>query len=179
VRIVAATNRDLSAAVEEKLFRQDLYFRFAMVEIKLPPLAARKEDLPLLLRHFVDHFGALYGKRIDGLTRRDEARLLRHHWPGNVRELENTIGYAAMMAESSRIDVADLPDQFQRELPADSANVELVSVDEIQRIHARRMVEYFEGDKLRAAEVLGVSRATLYRLLSSRSETTSAGGSQD
>jgi DNA-binding NtrC family response regulator len=179
VRIVAATNRDLRAQVEEKLFREDLFFRLAMVEIKLPPLAERKEDLPLLLRHFLDRFSGLYGKPIEGLTRRAEALLVRYAWPGNVRELENAIGYACMMASSGRIDVDDLPDNFQRELPANAAGVELVSVEEIQRMHARRVVEYFEGNKLRAAEVLGVSRATLYRLLGPRTETTSAGESQD
>jgi DNA-binding NtrC family response regulator len=178
VRIVAATNRDLRSLAEEKLFREDLFFRLSMVEIKLPALAERKEDLPLLLRHFIDHFCGLYGKSIEGLTRRAEAVLARYSWPGNVRELENTIGYACMMAESGRIDVADLPDNFQREFPADAAGLELVSVDEIQRIHARRVVDYYGGDKLRAAEVLGVSRATLYRLLGPRAETTSAGESQ-
>ena len=177
VRIVAATNRDLRALAAEKLFRDDLYFRLSMVEIKLPRLGDRKEDLPLLLRHFVDDFSALYGKPIDGLTRRAEAVLVRHSWPGNVRELENAIGYACMMVESNRIDVADLPDHFQREDTPNAAGIELVSVDEIQRIHARRMVEYFEGDKVRAAEVLGVSRATLYRLLNPRAETAAAGDS--
>ena len=176
-RIVAATNRDLRSLAAEKLFREDLYFRLSMVEIKLPRLAERKEDLPLLLRHFVDHFSALYGKPIEGLTRRAEAVLARYHWPGNVRELENTIGYACMMAESGRIDVADLPDNFQREIPPGASVIELVTVDEIQRIHARRMVEYFEGNKVRAAEVLGVSRATLYRLLNPRAETAAASDS--
>jgi transcriptional regulator with PAS, ATPase and Fis domain len=178
VRIVAATNHDLRMLVEEKRFREDLFFRLSMVEIKLPPLAARKEDLPLLVHHFVDHFSGVYGKNIEGLTRRAEALLVRYHWPGNVRELENAIGYACMMAESPQIDVADLPDNFHRELPADAAGIELVSVEEIQRIHARKVLEYFEGNKLRAAEVLGVSRATLYRLLSPRAETTAAGESQ-
>ncbi|HTQ58469.1 MAG TPA: sigma-54 dependent transcriptional regulator [Bryobacteraceae bacterium] len=178
VRIVAATNCDLRALVEEKRFREDLFFRLAMVEIKLPPLAARKEDLPLLLRHFVDHFSGVYGKPVDGLTRRAEAVLVRYHWPGNVRELENAIGYACMMAETGEIDVADLPDNFQKETSADSAGIDLVSVEEIQRIHARKVLEYFGGNKLRTAEVLGVSRATLYRLLGPRTETTAAGESQ-
>jgi len=177
VRIVAATNQDLRAAVDEKRFREDLFFRLSMVEIKLPALTARMEDLPLLLHHFVDHFSGVYGKPISGLTRRAEALLVRHHWPGNVRELENAIGYACMMAESAEIDVADLPDNFQREPTADAAGIDLVSIEEIQRLHARRVLQYFDGDKLRTAEVLGVSRATLYRLLSPRAETTAAGES--
>jgi len=177
---VAATNRDLRALVEEKRFREDLFFRLAMVEIKLPPLGERKEDLPLLFRHFVDRFSGLYGKSIEGLTRRAEALLVRYSWPGNVRELENTIGYACMMADAGRIDVDDLPDAFQNDLPLNAAvGVELVSADEMQRIHARRVVDYLGGDKLRAAEILGVSRATLYRLLSPRAETAPASESHD
>ncbi len=178
VRIVAATNRDMRAMAKEKAFREDLYFRLSMVEIKLPRLVERKEDLPLLMRHFIDHFSSTYGKNIEGLTRRAEGVLVRHDWPGNVRELENAIGYACMIAESERIDLADLPDHFQLERPAEAAGVELVSVDEIQRLHARRIVNYFGGNKVRAAEVLGVSRATLYRLLGPRSETATANDSQ-
>ncbi|MFN7998194.1 MAG: sigma-54 dependent transcriptional regulator [Bryobacteraceae bacterium] len=178
VRIVAATNRDLRVLAAEKRFREDLFFRLSMVEIKLPPLSERKEDLPLLLRHFVDHFCALYGKSIEGLSRRAEALLARYTWPGNVRELENVIGYACMMAESDRIDVRDLPDNFQSEsATSETPGIELVSADEIQRLHARRIVDYFGGDKVRAAEVLGVSRATLYRLLGPRAESTAAGES--
>ena len=178
VRIVAATNRGLRADGEGKQFREDLYFRLSMVEIKLPPLADRREDLPLLARHFVDHFAGLYGKSIEGLTRRAEAVFARYPWPGNVRELENALGYACMMTDSNRIDVADLPDHFQREFPPEAEGLPLVSVDEIQRIHARRVVDYYGGDKQRAAEVLGVSRATLYRLLGPRAETATGGESQ-
>jgi DNA-binding NtrC family response regulator len=166
VRIVAATNRDLRAMVKEKTFREDLFFRVAMVEIKLPSLAERKEDLPLLLRYFVERFAQSYGKPIDGFTHRAETVLARYAWPGNIRELENAIGYACMMTDSNRIDVADLPDYLRGEPLADpTGRVELVSIDEIQRLHARRVLDYLDGDKARAAEVLGVSRATLYRLL--------------
>lgn len=166
VRIVAATNRDLRVMVREKGFREDLYFRLCMVEIKLPSLNERKEDLPLLLRHFVERFARAYNKNIDGLTRRAEARLARYQWPGNIRELENVIGYACMMTDSERIDIGDLPDSFHGEAePGGSAHVELVTIDEIQHLHARRVLDYVEGDKVRAAEVLGVSCATLYRLL--------------
>src|SRR5271165_480922 len=169
VRIVAATNRDLRTMVQEKTFREDLFFRLSMVEIRLPALIERKEDLPLLLRHFVEHFSTLYNKPIEGLTRRAETLLFRHNWPGNIRELENVIGFACMMAETPRIDIRDLPDNFHVEdsqgLHAAVGAVELVSLDEIQRLHARRVLDFLGGDKVRTAEVLGVSRATLYRLL--------------
>jgi DNA-binding NtrC family response regulator len=166
VRIVAATNRDLRAMVREKTFREDLFFRLSMVEIKLPCLNERKEDLPLLLRHFVEHFSGVYGKNIEGLTRRAEALLSRYPWPGNIRELENVIGYACMMTDSERIDIGDLPDSFHSAGACTGTPVvELVSIDEMQRLHTKRVLDFLEGDKVKAAEILGVSRATLYRLL--------------
>lgn len=169
VRIVAATNRDLRVMVKEKTFREDLFFRLSMVELKLPPLGDRKEDLPLLLRHFLEQYSRQYCKHVEGLTRRAETLLSRHHWPGNIRELENVIGYACMMTDSAKIDVRDLPDHFQGDPQQVEGPgfVELVSIDEIQKLHARRVLDHLEGDKLKAAEVLKVSRATLYRLLAS------------
>jgi DNA-binding NtrC family response regulator len=172
-RIVAATNRDLRSLIQAKAFREDLFFRIAMVEIKLPPLQHRRDDLPLLLRHFVEHFARTYSKPIDGITRRAEAVLLRHDWPGNIRELENVIGYACMMTDSTKLDIYDFPELLRAPACAESpAAFELVSLEEMERLHARRVVQYFGGDKVRAAEVLGVSRATLYRLLGPKSAAT-------
>jgi DNA-binding NtrC family response regulator len=170
VRIVAATNRDLRSSVAAKEFRDDLFYRLSMVEIRLPSLAERKEDLPLLLRHFVDHFASQYNKPIDGLTRRAGMLLTRHSWPGNVRELENVVGYAAMMARSSLIDVHDLPQLVVSGAPAAPPHdpYPMVSIEEIQRLHARRVLEKVGGDKLMAAQILKVSRATLYRLLAEK-----------
>jgi DNA-binding NtrC family response regulator len=167
VRIVAATNRDLRAS-GAKEFREDLFFRLAMVEIRLPALAERREDLPLLLRHFTDLYARQYQKSIDGITRRAEALLYRHDWPGNVRELENVIGYAAMMSQSGKIDVPDLPESLQTRGPRETGTHPMVTLDEMQRIHTRRVLEQVGGDKREAARVLGVSRATLYRLLGRR-----------
>ena len=109
VRVVAATHRNLRQAVAERQFREDLYYRLTMVEIPVPPLAERKEDLPLLIRHFLDRFASEYGKSIRGVTPRARLALERHAWPGNVRELENALGHACMMAEGDEVDVADLP----------------------------------------------------------------------
>jgi DNA-binding NtrC family response regulator len=166
VKIVCATNRDLRGFVANNEFREDLFFRLAMVEIQLPRLAERREDLPLLIRHFFEKFSLLYEKHIDGLTRRAEAALGRYSWPGNIRELENTIGYACMMTDSPVIDIHHLPDAVKITTLPLGPSQDLVSLDEMQRIHARRVLEHFGGDKIRAAELLGVSRSTLYRLLS-------------
>jgi DNA-binding NtrC family response regulator len=169
VRIVAATNRDLRASVAAREFREDLFFRLAMVEIRLPALAERKEDVPLLLRHFTEHFARLYGKPLLGISRRAEVLLCRYPWPGNVREVENAIGYAAMMTQSGRIDIHDLPESLQPgSAPENGVEFPLVSLEQMQRIHARRVVEHLGGDKIEAAKTLGVSRATLYRLLGTR-----------
>ena len=109
VRVVAATNHNLRTLVAEKRFREDLYYRLSMVEIELPTLADRKEDLSLLQRHFIARFAAQYKKQIRGLTRQAQIRISQHSWPGNVRELENVIGHAAMMTMGDTIDVQDLP----------------------------------------------------------------------
>jgi DNA-binding NtrC family response regulator len=168
VRIVCATNRNLQRDVEMKKFREDLFFRISMVEIRLPSLAERREDLPLLVRHFIDRFAKKYAKRVGGITRRAEAAIMRHPWPGNVRELENVVGYACMMTDSDRIDACDLPPDFpggSRTAVGGTGSVEMVSLAELERSHAHRILHAVGGDKVRAAEILGVSRATLYRLL--------------
>jgi DNA-binding NtrC family response regulator len=169
VRIIAATHRDLAQESAEKRFREDLYFRLAMVELKLPSLADRREDFPLLIREFVLRFGAQYRKDIEGITRKAESVLLRYPWPGNIREMENTIDYACMVCDSARIDVNHLPDKLLRPVAARTPTVvhPLVSLEEMERRHARAVVEQLGGNKVEAASVLGVSRATLYRLLAS------------
>lgn len=114
VRVIGATNKDLRKAIAEKQFREDLYYRLSMVEIHVPALAERREDLPLLTHHFVNKYSQQYGKPIQGLTRRAQIVLARHNWPGNVRELENVIGHGCMMAMGETIDVADLPESLRR-----------------------------------------------------------------
>jgi transcriptional regulator with PAS, ATPase and Fis domain len=114
LRVIAATNRDLKKAMAEKQFREDLYYRLSMVEVHIPSLIDRTEDLPLLTHYFVEKFAKQYGKSIRSLTQRTQIMLARHSWPGNVRELENVIGHACMMAMGERIDIADLPESLLR-----------------------------------------------------------------
>ena len=166
VRIVAATNRDLRTLSANKEFREDLYYRLAMVEIKLPRLNERKEDLPLLEKDMIQRFAGLYNKPIRGLTRRAQALLARYSWPGNVRELENALGHACMMAEGDTIDVRDFPEHLQKQTAQSLPDGDvLLPLDELGRRHARTVLERMGGNKVQAAEVLGISRATLYRLL--------------
>jgi|HubBroStandDraft_6_1064221.scaffolds.fasta_scaffold84172_2 DNA-binding NtrC family response regulator len=167
VRVIAATHRNLRTMVRDGQFREDLYYRLAVVEIMLPVLSDRREDLPLLERYFIEKFAAEYNKPVAGLVRRAQTRLATYPWPGNVRELENVIGNACMMADGNLIDIPDLPDRLRKPLNEDLAGSEaFLSLDELQRRHVLRVLEGVGGNKARAAEVLGIGRATIYQLLS-------------
>jgi DNA-binding NtrC family response regulator len=174
VRVIAATNRDLKALIAERRFREDLYYRLSGVEIRLPRLAERKQDLPLLARHFIDQFAAQYGKRIHGLTPRAELLLARYSWPGNIRELENVLAEACMLTEAERLDVHDLPSHIRTPAPGDIYEIEnelqqaasdFLPLTEVHRRYTLRVLAKVGGNKLRAAKILGINRATLYRLL--------------
>jgi DNA-binding NtrC family response regulator len=173
VRVIAATHRNLRQAVADRLFREDLYYRLAMVEIPVPSLAERSEDLPLLIRHFVDRFAQQYGKTLRGISPRARLLLERHNWPGNVRELENAIGHAAMMTESDGIDVADLPASLLPEASASPANETSRSPDQPPAPHddaslaehERQLLvsalDKAQGNQSHAARALGIGRDAL------------------
>ncbi len=167
VRVVAATHRDLKAMVKEGQFREDLYYRLAIVEISLPTLASRREDLPLLQRYFLEKYASEYNKPINGITRRTQTRMAAYPWPGNIRELENVIGNACMMAEGNLVDINDLPESLRLPVSQDiSTDEALLSLEEVQRRHIARVLEAVDGHKARAAEILGIGRATIYQMLS-------------
>lgn len=167
VRVIAATHRNLKKMVAEGQFREDLYYRLSVVEIPLPALAGRREDLPLLERYFIQKFSAEYQKPIAGLARRAQTRLATYPWPGNVRELENVIGNACMMVEGSLIDIHDLPERLRGPLDEEIGVDEVfISLEEVQRRHVLRVLDGVGGNKARAAEILGIGRATIYQMLS-------------
>ena len=172
VRVVAATHRNLRQAVADRHFREDLYYRLAMVEIPVPTLAERPEDLPLLIRHFIEKFARQYNKTIRGLTPRARLVLERHSWPGNVRELENAIGHACMMAESDEIDAPDLPSMLlgaAASAPSPAAAGQPVPVDpdsdpslaEHERQLVSNALERARGNQSQAARALGIGRDAL------------------
>ena len=166
VRVVAATNRDLQEMARQGKFREDLYFRLSAVELKVPSLAERPEDLPLLQRHLLKTFAVQYNKPVTGFTRRAQTVLARYSWPGNIRELQNVIEHACMMAESDVIDVRDLPERVQTQAAAGNADYEvLMSIDQLERRHAQRVLDHVGGNKVRAAEILGISLKTLHNKL--------------
>ena len=177
VRLIAATNRDLRAEVLAGRFREDLFYRLSTIQIRVPSLAERLDDVPTLTQFFLKKYNAAYSKGIRGLTRRAQAILLQHPWPGNVRELENVISCACLTSVNEFIDVDDLPENLQKPAgihaqPGDPWRP--IPLHEVRRQHIRRVLESCEGNRVRAAQMLGIGRTSLYRFLK-RSEKKSAG----
>jgi DNA-binding NtrC family response regulator len=166
VRIVAATNKDLKTETEQGRFRDDLYFRLNVVNIHVPPLRERKDDLPLLLNAFLSEFSRENGKQIEGFN--DKARLVMYNydWPGNVRELRNCIESAVVMAKGNIITEADLPPTIRIRNDEGWIRIPLgTSMEDSERIIIRNTLGYFKGNKSKTAEVLGIGRKTLHRKL--------------
>jgi DNA-binding NtrC family response regulator len=168
VRLIAATNRDLRADVLAGRFREDLFYRLSSIELHVPGLTERPEDIPILVQHFLKKYSEAYGKTFQGLTRRAQVILYQHDWPGNVRELENVISSAAITATADFIDVGDLPDHLQkphRRASTMGENWSPVPLDEVRRIHIERVLEMCKGNRVRASQMLGIGRTSLYRFL--------------
>lgn len=165
VRVIAATHRDLRAAIADGKFREDLYYRLTMVEISVPPLSERSGDVGLLIRHYIKKFSTEYGRSIVGLTPRAEIALAHHNWPGNVRELENVMGHACMMATGGRIDVQDLPDYLALRPERHTEGNGLSSLDEQERLLVEEAMTQAKGNQSEAARILRIGRDALrYKL---------------
>jgi DNA-binding NtrC family response regulator len=168
VRLIAATNRDLRAEVLAGRFREDLFYRLSTIQIRVPSLVERLEDIPLLVQFFLKKYNTAYNKQIQGLTRRAQTVLLQHAWPGNVRELENVISGAAIRTASEFIDVDDLPEQLRKPSTRNSQEGEgwrPLPLEEVRRMHIQRVLEVSHGNRVRAAQLLGIGRTSLYRYL--------------
>ena len=168
IRVIAATNRDLRSEVSAGRFREDLFYRLSTIEIEIPSLIERSEDIPLLVRYFLKKCNQQYGKRFQGLTRRAEVALMHYGWPGNVRELENAISGAAITASTDFIDIEDLPKHIQTRAtraagPSDAWQP--LPLEEVERIHVQRVLQMCDGNQVRASEILGIGRTSLYRHL--------------
>jgi DNA-binding NtrC family response regulator len=172
VRLIAATNRDLRAMVREKTFREDLYYRLAIIELAAPPLRERRQDIPDLCQFFLAKYAREYDKESFELHPRALSMLIAHDWPGNVRELENVIASAALLSERGLISakhlrISDAPEDYG------DTDQGFPTLDELSRKHAKQVLEAFRGNRVKTAEALGISRATLYRLLSGKNGSTS------
>jgi two-component system response regulator HydG len=170
VRIVSATNRDLETAVEERRFREDLYYRIHVVHVEMPPLRSRGTDVLLLAQRFVDRFAAVTGRSVTGLSPAAADKLMSYVWPGNVRELSNCMERAVALAGFEQIGAEDLPEkvrnhQTKHVVVATDDPAELMPLEEVERRYILRVLEAVRGNKTRAAEILKLDRATLYRKL--------------
>ncbi len=170
VRVVAATSRDLEREVREGRFRSDLFYRVNVVRVQLPPLRERRDDVPLLARHFVTRFNEKLGLRIAGFTATAMKALTEYSWPGNVRELENVVERAMIMAETVRVDVGQLPAAVRAPAAEVPANPDLDlsvkrRVEALERSLIQRALRQTGGNKTRAARLLELSpRALLYKI---------------
>jgi DNA-binding NtrC family response regulator len=170
VRIIAATNRDLEAAVEQGSFRQDLFYRINVIHVELPPLRSRGGDALLLAQSFLGELAVRSGRPIAKLTAAAAERLSTYDWPGNVRELRNCVERAVTLSHSSLVDVQDLPRKVRDFQPrhlliaADDPS-ELLPLEEVERRYIARVIQACGGNKSKAARVLGIGRKTLYRHL--------------
>jgi transcriptional regulator with PAS, ATPase and Fis domain len=174
-RIIAATSKNLEDLVHKGAFRQDLYFRLHILPLVLPPLRDRENDIPVLCRHFLDHFNALHRKHITGITRDAMALLVKHQWKGNIRELKHAMERAVVLCDDTVLGVsafdlkASAPRQYaaaqSHEEHAFSMNLQKATLVEMEERFAREVLRTVNGNKSQAATVLGISRPRLDRIL--------------
>jgi PAS domain S-box-containing protein len=160
IRVIAATNKNLREKVVSGEFREDLFYRLKVVELKVPPLRERLEDLPLLIEHFIDKFNARFKRQIIGVSASVQEALLRHDWPGNVRELEHVIEHAFVLCRESALAMEHLPEEFENlteSVPQIRNSGDFTEQDIVAALQAT------DGNKSKAATLLGMSRRTIYR----------------
>jgi DNA-binding NtrC family response regulator len=157
-RVIAATNRNLEAAIKEGLFREDLFYRLNVISFRMPSLRERKEDIPLLADHFINHYSQETNKPIDGIQREAMDEMMLHDWPGNVRELENAIERAIVIGKHRKIRSEDLPFYCTQKiaLPPDD------SLKEVEKFHIQRILDQNDWNIARCAKILDIDRTTLY-----------------
>ena len=167
-RIITATNRDLDSLVEEKRFREDLFYRVNVVHIEIPPLRSRGNDVLVLAHAFVERFAKRHHKNITGLSPEVAGRLLSYSWPGNVRELQNSLERAVALARFEELLVEDLPPKIRdykssHVVVAGTDPAELITLGEVERRYVARVMEAVQWNKTEATKVLCIDRSTLYR----------------
>ncbi|MFO0760980.1 MAG: sigma-54 dependent transcriptional regulator [Byssovorax sp.] len=168
VRVVAATHQDLQRAIREGRFREDLFYRLAVIEIAVPPLRDRPEDILPLAEHFLRRICARAGRHVEGFSTPAAKKLMGYAWPGNVRELENAVERAVAFAQGNQVTVDDLPRAICEPAETDlfsSAAERLMTLEELERAYVRHVLERLGGNKVRAAAALGINRRTIQRWL--------------
>ena len=161
-RIIAATNEDLQTAIRRGSFRKELYFRLDVVSIKLPPLRDRKSDIPLLTHYFIERHGVVEGRTAE-ISYEAMSRLMSYDWPGNVRELENCVQRALALGSGSLIQVRDLPSNLLQHAGSPTEGSAVPTLKEQERRAILQALETTQGDRVRAARLLGIGKTTIYR----------------
>ncbi len=168
VRVIAASNRNLEEAVREKRFREDLFYRLNVITLTVPPLRTRKEDIPLLIDHFLHIYSAKNKKSISGFDDQAMEVLMNYSWPGNVRELENMIERAVVLTKGPKLSVTDLPESILKKPKAEGDRISVpigMPIDEVETILIQETLARVGGDKTLAAKLLGIAPRTVYRKL--------------
>lgn len=165
VRIIAATHKDLKAAMKEGCFREDLYYRLSVIPVVIPPLRHRPEDIPPLAEHFLSKYAATNGVSVTGFTKRAMTKLMKMRWDGNVRELENLVERATVLCSGPLIDEGDVPgaDMVSPDQFFSSATADFPTIEQLEARYIRLVLEKTAGRKDQAAQILGMNRRTLYR----------------
>ena len=167
VRVISATNSDLAVRVEAKQFREDLYFRIKGATVAIPPLRERREDIPVLIDHFIRSARKAHGSKVKGLTAEAGRLMMAYRWPGNVRQLRNVVENMVVLAGSDKLTVDDLPPEIYRR-PGDEADAQLtqlagIRIEEAEKQLIRNTLKMVEGNREQAARILGIGQRTLYR----------------
>jgi DNA-binding NtrC family response regulator len=169
VRVISTSNRDIKSFIQDGQFREDLYYRLKVIDIELPPLRERKEDIPLLIQHFMDKFRKEMKKKVSGISEDAFKALLDYSWPGNVRELENVIQRAIILSQHETLLPVDFPDsiigQKKDENILEKAVQERYSFNQLLKEYIKKMMIETGGNKSKVSEILGIDRKTLYRKL--------------
>lgn len=163
VRLICATNADIRHLVEEGAFRQDLLYRINTIELHIPPLRERGNDILLLAEHFLQRYARKYQKEMRGLTREAKNKLLKYAWPGNVRELQHTMERTVILGDGSLLRPENFV--FQASAPRPKKEEEVLNLEQLERQAVERAMRLSEGNVTRAAEYLGITRFALYRKL--------------
>ncbi len=162
-RVIAATNKDLRALVDQGDFREDLYYRIRVFRLALPPLRERKEDVPLLAQHFIDRFNRLKGKDVSGLSRESLLAFMDYDWPGNIRELENALEHAFILCHGGLIELHHLPEPLRQSSGSSHGFLTGATLAEIEARVIRETLARNKGKKLATARELGINKTTLWR----------------
>jgi transcriptional regulator with PAS, ATPase and Fis domain len=165
VRIIAATHKDLKAAIKTGRFREDLYYRLSVIPIVIPPLRHRREDIPLLAEHFLRKYAATNNMKVKGFTKHAAAKLMSLRWEGNVRELENVIERAVVLCRGALIDESEIPspDTASADQFFSSSTSDFPTLEQLEKRYMEVVLEKTGGRKEKAAQILGINRRTLYR----------------